>query len=302
MDNYLFQWVDLHPVFNGNYGYGMHVLHVRSIKPLAGFEALLLIYLLICLFMCGVQRQILYQPPLGNTAPAEYGLNNFNDLHLISGDGTHVRAWYHKATIGYPTIIYFHGRGSSLGERAPYFNMLAHSGFGLIALSYRGYGASEGSPSEAGLYDDARAALSYATQTLALKEGQIILYGESLGSAVAVQMATEYPIGGLVLQSPFTSLEARAEDWYPWLPVRYFLWDRYDSLSKISRVHTKLLLIHGVKDSVIPVEEAETIFAQAHEPKEAIYVPGKGHDDLDDEQLKDALIAFTHKYQLQSAK
>jgi uncharacterized protein len=110
------------------------------------------------------QRHLLYMPQTNIQPPAAYGLNDFEDIRLQSNDGTHVQAWYHKAETGYPTIIYFHGNGGHLGGRARYNRLLSSAGFGILALSYRGYGASEGSPSEEGFYQDARAAMEYASQ------------------------------------------------------------------------------------------------------------------------------------------
>jgi fermentation-respiration switch protein FrsA (DUF1100 family) len=261
--------------------------------------ALCLVYLCICVTACTVQRELLYHPFTAKGEPEEpkdYGLADFTDVRLRDKDGTRVDAWYREARPGYPTIVFFHGNGGNIGNRALYYRALADAGFGLLALDYRGYGASEGSPSEEGIYQDARAAMEYAAQTQHLSMDRIVLYGESLGTGVAVQMATEFPVGAIVLQSPYTSIESVAKQRYPFLPVHYLLWDRFDSLSKIASVHAPLLLFHGESDSIIPIEEGKKLFAAAGEPKEAVYFPGQGHNDLDTQQRVNALTAFVRKH------
>jgi len=255
-------------------------------------------YALICICMWTFQRYLIYLPTANIMPPKDYGLNEFVPLNLTSKDNTHITAWYHKARNGYPTLIYFHGKGGNLENRSHYFRSLADAGFGVFGIDYRGYGASEGNPSEEGLYQDARATMDYASEKLALAPMQTIIYGESIGTGVAVQIAREYPSGALILQSPFTSLQAIGEKRYPWLPVRFLLQDRFDSLSKITDIHTPLLLIHGLQDSVVPIKEGETLFANAPDPKEAVYFPDKGHNNLDIKSRTDALIAFCKKYKL----
>ena len=146
------------------------------------------------------------------------------------------------------------------------------------------------------MYQDGRAAVKYALTTLAIPPGRVILYGESIGTGVAMQMAVDYPVGGVVLQSPYTSLEAIGEGRYPWLPVSLLLEDRFDSLSKVKRLHAPLLLMHGEADTVVPVAEGKTLFAAAPEPKQAHYFPGQGHNDLDKAAMAHDVAAFARKY------
>jgi len=259
---------------------------------------LIIAYALICLFMWVFQRHLMYMPMTDIQAPGAYGLHDFANLRLTSKDGTHLLAWYHKAKPGYPTIVYFHGNGGNLANRASYFRLLSEAGFGVFGLDYRGYGASEGSPSEEGFYQDAHAAMDYVRGTLSLAANQIIIYGESIGTGVAVQIASEYPSAALILQSPFTSLEAIAWDNYPWLPVHLLLKDRFDSLSKIANVHMPLLFFHGEQDNIVPIAAGKTLFAHALEPKEAVYYSDSGHNNLNNELLTKEVIAFCNKYKL----
>lgn len=268
------------------------------LNVLALLKWLVVAYALICFAMWALQRHLIYMPRRDVQPPLAYGLHDFADMRLKTVDGLQVQAWFRKARPGWPTIVYFHGNGGHLGYRAHYYQLLTESGFGLLALSYRGYGASEGSPSEQGLYLDARAAMDYAAHTLALPPGQIILYGESIGTGVAVQMATEYAFAALVLQSPFTSLRARGAALYPWLPVSLLLNDRFDSLSKVSRIHVPVLLLHGAQDTIVPVADGKALFAALPEPKEAVYFPHQGHNDLDIVLLAGAVDAFARRHGL----
>jgi uncharacterized protein len=270
---------------------------LRSIKPV-NVAKLALAYLFICLFMWAVQRHLMYRPATDIGSPESYGLTQCTDIRLQAEDGVHVQVWYRAAHTGFPTIIFFHGNGGNLAHRSPYFRALTDVGFGLLALDYRGYGKSEGSPSEEGFYRDARAAVNYAVHMQHIPPGEIVLYGESIGTGVAVQMATEYDAAALIVQSPFTSAENIAKDRYPWLPVHYLIRDRYDSLSKISRVQEPLLLLHGEDDTVVPVEEGKALFASANSPKQAVYFPSQGHNDLDMQQRVNALLAFSREHGL----
>ncbi len=248
--------------------------------------------------MWSYQRHLMYVPDKYIDEPAAYGLKDFRRLRLTDADGTHVEAWFHKAREGFPTIVYLHGNGGNLGTRTHFIGLLVKEGFGLLGLDYRGYGASEGHPSEAGFYQDARAAIDYAGKSLSLPPGKLILYGESIGTGVAVQMATEYKVSGVVLQSPYTSLLTLGQASYPWLPVKYLQLDKFDSLDKIKNVHAPLLIIHGERDSIVPVGHGKAMFEQANGPKDVVYFPDKGHVDLDIRELTRLLVGFSQKNHL----
>lgn len=250
------------------------------------------LYLVVCLLMWAFQRNLQYFPQKAMQAPAAYGVADFSDLRLKTADGTRIQAWHKAAGTGRPTILYFHGNAGNLAGRAGYFRRLADAGFGVLALSYRGYGASEGSPSEEGFYQDARALIAYAKSDLSLAPDRLILYGESIGTGVAVQMATEVSPAALILQAPYSSITDLAADTYPWLPARLLLKDRFDSLSKIGRVTAPLLLFHGELDRVVPVHYGRQLFAAAREPKQAVYFPDVSHGDFSQDQLVQLILAF----------
>lgn len=167
-------------------------------KIVWGLGALVAVYLLICLGLFVFQRQFLYVPLADLRPPAAYGLDGFMVATAVADDGVRLVVWHRPAAEGMPTIVLFHGNGGHLGYRVPLLGALGAVGLGLVALEYRGYGPNDGTPTEEGLYRDGRAALAFA-RDLGVADRSIILYGESLGTGIAVQMATECSCGALVL-------------------------------------------------------------------------------------------------------
>ena len=255
-------------------------------------------YITTCLFMWHEQRYLMYHPNTHILAPGAYGLEGFTDTTLHTSDGTSLDTWIHPAKTGYPFLIFFHGTGGNMSNLAPYFKALVNEGFGLLAIDYRGFGASTGAPSENGIYEDASTAIKYAHETLAIPLNHIVLYGESLGTGVAVQMATQLPVAAIILQSPYASIIDIGYMRYPWLPVNFLLEDKFNSISKIKSAHAPILFMHGDKDTVVPMTEGKKLFAAANEPKQAVYFPGHGHNDLDIQARLDAVLAFSKKQQL----
>jgi len=245
------------------------------------------------------QRHLMYHPLKAIRPPAEYGLTGFEDMYLEAADGVKLQAWVHKPRPGFPVIVYFHGNAANLADRASKFGSFTDAGFGLVAVSYRGFGNSEGNPGEEGIYSDARAAIACARDTLKAPQSRLIYYGESLGSGVAVQMAAEEAPGLLVLEAAYTSVETRSAELYPFvLGVRQLVLDKYDSLSKIKRVHAPLLMLHGQLDPVIPLDHGKTLFATANEPKEMVIYPTVHHADFSAGQTTIPVWDAARKYGL----
>lgn len=243
--------------------------------------------------MWAMQRNFMYVPVNSIQTPEHYGLSDFSVITLEPENGVKLQAWYKKALDNYPTIVFFHGNGGNLAHRSGFFDLLSKGGFGILALDYRGYGASTGSPSEQGFYSDARAAINYAVTDISIPPEKIIIYGESIGTGVAVQMATEYKTAALILQSPFSSMKELVKNYYPWLPVGLLLKDRYDSNKKIAKVKSPILLFHGDEDTIIPIEYGKKLFAASPEPKKSVYFSGKGHNDLDISELTKEIVEFS---------
>lgn len=235
-------------------------------------------YLAVSVWMFISQRQLMYFPEPERIAPKDEGLADIEERHLRAEDGADVIAWYGKAKPGQPTLLYFHGNAGSLASRSERIRKYTNRGRGIYMMSYRGYSGSTGTPSEVNNVADAKRAYNDLIG-LGVRPQDVIVYGESLGSGVAVQVAAEKQISGLVLDAPYTSMVELAASRYRWLPVRPMLLDRYESDSFIGRVRCPLLIIHGEKDETIPVAMGRTLFAAANEPKQLITFPNAGHAD-----------------------
>ena len=223
--------------------------------------------------------------------PKEYGLSGYSEITLTTSDGTKVSAWSHEPVADKPVIVFFHGNGGTLPGRIQRYQAFINEGYGLFVLSYRGYGHSEGSPTEAGIFNDARASMAWVNQHY--PRHRIILYGESLGTGVAVEMASEQQVSSVVLQSPYTSVANVAASRFWFLPFAHSLVsDPFDSFSKISAIHTPILMLHGDKDTTIPIAQGRELFEKANEPKRFITVQGAGHMNIPDETVLSAMRDF----------
>lgn len=224
------------------------------------------------------QRFLIYVPDRTRVAPIQAGLPPDTEITLQAPDGVRLVAWYQPARPGEPTLLYLHGNAGNLLSRAGRMAEYLKQDRGFYMLSYRGYGGSGGRPSERANVADA--ILAYEDlRRRGVAAGDIILYGESLGSGVAVQLATQRPVGGVILDAPYTSLADVGERIYPYLPVRTFIIDRYDSLSRISAINAPLLIVNGELDGLIPVDMGEALLARAQAPKRMFRVEGAGHSD-----------------------
>jgi fermentation-respiration switch protein FrsA (DUF1100 family) len=226
------------------------------------------------------QRALMYFPDTRRLDPAQAGLAAAEVVGLSSADATRLVAWYVPPQPGKPLILYFQGNAGGLNLRADRFRKLTDGGTGLLALNYRGYGGSGGSPTETGLIADAKAAYDFAAKTV--PPSRIVVFGESLGTGVAVALASEREIGGLILDAPFTSTADVGAAVYWFAPVRLFMRDQFHSDRRIGKVRAPLLVLHGERDLIVPISFGEKLFALANEPKRMVRFPAGGHVNLDD--------------------
>lgn len=237
------------------------------------------------------QRKLMYRPVRVMGDPTSYGLPQVEETFITASDGVKLQLWQHVASPGYPTIVYFHGNAIHLGDRAAKFSSFTDSSFGLVAVSYRGFGKSGGTISETGIYRDARATIDYALTHFSLTQKQLIYFGESLGSGVAVQMASERAPGLLMLEAAYTSVKTRSAEMYPFvIGAQHVVLDKYDSLSKIRNIHAPLLMLHGELDTTIPLRHGQTLYAAANTPKELVVYKDVHHTDYSNEQIMEPLI------------
>jgi uncharacterized protein len=225
------------------------------------------------------QRALMYFPDRTRTAPAKAGLPQAEEIVLTASDGERLIAWHVAPRGEKPVVLYFQGNGGALDLRAQRFAALTGDGTGLVALSYRGYGGSTGRPSEAGLLRDAEATYAFATARYPAE--RLVLYGESLGSGVAVALAADHKVYKVVLEAPFTSAVDVGATAYPFLPVRLLMHDRFRSDARIGEVTAPVLIMHGARDAVVPISQGERLYALIAAPKKFVRFPGGGHSDLD---------------------
>lgn len=225
------------------------------------------------------QRKLIYHPSIEIPSLQDADLAGARAVVLRPDDGLELTAWYAPAAPARPTLVYFHGNAGHIGHRADKVRPYIDAGYGVLLVQYRGFGGNPGRPTEAGLYRDAAAALAFIGETVAPRD--LIIYGESLGSGVAVEIARDRQIRALVLDAPFTSLPDAGARVYPYLPVRWLTRDRFDSLSKIADVHAPLIVVHGERDAVVPVALGRRLLDAANPPKRGIFFPNGGHADID---------------------
>jgi hypothetical protein len=247
----------------------MSWLAVIAVCGYAGLAAMLYV----------TQRSMMYFPETIHTTPAAAGLPQAEEVTLTTSDGEHIFAWHVPPRDGKPVILYFHGNGGALRYRVERFTRLTNDGIGIVAVEYRGYGGSSGSPSERGLIADAEAGYAFAAARYSTQ--QIVVWGESLGSGVAVALAAEKPVGRVILEAPFTSAAAVGAKHYWYVPVRLLMTDQFRSDARIGKVTAPLLILHGVKDQVVPYAMGEQLFALANKPKHIVRFLDGGHEDLD---------------------
>jgi uncharacterized protein len=239
----------------------------------------LIVYAVAMLAMYLTQRGLQYHPENKGLTPQGVNLSGVEVKVLDTPDGERIVTWYAPAKPDRPTILYFHGNAGEIGDRPRRFAYYAGRGFGVLYISYRGFGGSTGSISEAGLVTDAVTSYDWLIAQ-GIAPGRIALVGESLGTGVAVQLAARRQVGAIALEAPYTSTADIAAKIYWWLPVRLLMKDQYRSVDHIGAVMAPLLITHGDADTLIPVEYGKALYLAANEPKELIVVPNIGHDVL----------------------
>jgi uncharacterized protein len=245
-------------------------------------------YLAAVAYLFFFQRDYVFKPTGALASAAEKGLPGVEVITLEAADGTTLTGWFQPAEPGKPSLLYFHGNAGNVSERAKRFRQVVDSGFGFLALSYRGFVGSEGSPSEAALVADGLDIFD----RLAKRSDAIVIYGESLGTGVATEVAAQRDARALVLEAPFAAALDIAAATYPWVPVSFLMRDPFLSREHILDVEEPVLIIHGTADQVIPVEQGRRLFEVTHEPKSLAIIEGATHSDLWDRGLWPIVLQF----------
>jgi fermentation-respiration switch protein FrsA (DUF1100 family) len=254
-------------------------------KLMSNLWSLLLIlgvtYLVLVFFVYFTQSSMLYFPELPSrkisATPDHYGLA-YEELQLVTEDGVKLHGWFLPAENPRATLLFFHGNAGNISHRMESLEIFHELGLETLIIEYRGYGQSEGRPSEKGTYLDAEAAWRYLTEKREVPPHKILLFGRSLGAAIASHLARDRQPMGLVLESAFVSVPDLAATLYPLLPVRLLSRFRYDNRNNLQAVTSPVLIVHSRDDEIIPYRHGRRLFAAAGEPKYFLQLRG-GHND-----------------------
>ncbi len=241
--------------------------------------SIIAIYVALAILLLLTQRSHTYFPSKDRPTTSAWHAQSMQEITLTTNDGLKLFAWYQPAQKGKPTLVYFHGNAGHIGHRVFLTKRYRQDGYGLLLVEYRGFGANPGKPTEKGLYQDAAAAMDFLEQR-GIAPNCTILYGESIGTAVAIETAMKYPVAALILQSPFTSLADMASHHYFFFPTRWFLLESYDSKSKIKTLNIPVLITYADDDAVVPAKFSKALYEAANEPKQLLGVKGLGHNDF----------------------
>ena len=241
-------------------------------------------YAAACAYLWARQREIIFLPePTVLHAPAEIGAT-YQSLSIPVGAAGFVAAWWLPSALAESApaaVLYLHGNEGNLAREVDRLQALRRLGLPILAIDYRGYGQSSGpAPSEAQLYEDATAAWNYLTHVRGLKPNHIVIYGHSLGGAVAAELALRQPVAcAIVLESTFTSMADMGRLRYPMFPIDWLLNQRFDTVERVARLRQPIVLLHGARDDIVPAGMAERLLGAAREPKRLLLVHSAGHED-----------------------
>lgn len=244
----------------------------------------LAVYLSLLTMLAVMQRGLMYFPKGVIGTAASFGLAETQTRRIRTVDGQDIVAWYRAAKPGHPLFLFFHGNGGTLALHARFLGELAADGAGFLAIDYRGYGGSTGSPSEIGLIRDGDATYAEA-RSLGYAPDRIIAIGQSLGTAVAIAVAAKNPVRALILDSAFSSAADIAAERYTMFPVRLLMLDPWNSAARIGAVKAPILFVHATDDPVIPLAFCVELYAQAKPPKSLFEVPSIDHMVLEQSEV-----------------
>ncbi len=244
-----------------------------------------------------MQRRLMYFPTSGVPTPGEIGLTDVETVTFETTDGLGLSGWFVAASGPSPhvTVLVFNGNAGNRAHRGPLAAALHRHGLQVLLVDYRGYGGNPGAPTENGLAADSRAARAYLAGRPDVDLSRLVYFGESLGTAVAVNLAVEHPPAALVLRSPFTSMADVGQHHYPFLPVRLLLRDRFAAIDQIRRIRVPLMVIAGGRDRIVPIDNSRRVYEAAVTPKTLLVLPDADHNDdelLAGDEMIRAIVRF----------
>jgi len=252
-----------------------------------------IIYSLVLTLTYIFQRNLLYHPTENNYS-GDRILVDIEKVKIKTSDNIELISWYHNKDFNkYKTILYFHGNAGSLENRIHKINHFKDINVNFLIFAWRGFSGNKGKPTEKGLYEDAKSAVQWL-KLKGINEENIILYGESLGTGVAIEIAQNKNFSGVILESPFTSMIDTGKDKYPFLPVRFLLKDKYENNRKIKNIKSPILVMHGKIDKIVPFYMGKKIYELANEPKYFYFSDYDDHMMNYDEKLVKVLKKFIY--------
>ena len=229
------------------------------------FSSIVIAYFVLLVFIYFYQRNLLYHPSENNYQNDKIQFS-YDEIFIKVDDKIKLKSWIiNKNLKKFKTLLFFHGNAGELSNRIYKLNELNKLDINILLISWRGFSGNEGSPTEENLYKDAKAAIKWLNRK-EVENNKIILYGESLGTGVAVEIGKKNNFNSIILESPFTSMENAAKIYYPYLPVKLLLKDKYNSISKIKKITTPILIMHGKKDDIVPFSMGKELFEKANNP------------------------------------
>ena len=260
------------------------------------FSYIFVIYISLLALIFIFQRSLMYFPVKEKISKSFYKNTQLKIIDISTSDGLILKSLYKKSETNInKTILVFHGNAGHIGHRVSKFKPFMDKGYGLLLLEYRGYGENKGKPSKLGLYKDGEAAINYLINQK-IKSKNIIVYGESLGTAIATKLSIKYSFNMTILEAPFTSIADVAQKRYWIFPAKYLVLDNFDNLGIIEKIKSPLLLLHGYKDYVINIAFGKKVFEAALKPKKALFVQNAGHNNLFEFNLVNKILNILKKY------
>ena len=257
-------------------------------------SSVVLAYLIIILFVYFYQRSLLYNPSENNYLNDKINFN-YKEIFIETDKKIKLKSWFiEKDLKNFKTILLFHGNAGNLFNRVYKLNELKKLDLNILIISWRGFSGNKGKPTEKNLYRDAEEAVKWLNLQ-GLDNKNIILYGESLGTGIAIELASKNNFGGIILESPFTSMADTAKIYYPYLPVNFLLRDRYDSRSKVKDIKTPILIMHGKMDNIVPQKMGLELFEKANNPKFSYFPDEDDHMMEYNSQLMNMIKLFVSK-------
>lgn len=257
-------------------------------------SSVVLAYFIIILFVYFYQRNLLYHPSENNYLNDKITFN-YEEIFIETDKKIKLKSWFIKKDLNkFKTILIFHGNAGNLFNRVYKLNELNKLDVNILLISWRGFSGNKGKPTEKNLYHDAEEAVKWLNNRGAISKN-IILYGESLGTGVATELGTSNAFGGIILESPFTSIANVAKIYYPYLPVSIILKDRYDSIGKIKNINTPIFIMHGKMDNIVPQQMGLELFEKANNPKHSYFPEDDDHMMNYNKQLLNEIKLFINK-------